>query len=75
MKRSSPKLIGAIVLLNFDSSLLELFKSNNYNIKIKKQSLKFKEGKRPYLLACCNVRWRDLNLEMNKNHILYTLKP
>jgi hypothetical protein len=54
-KRNSPKLTGAIVILSFDSSSLEFFKSNNCNIKIKKQSLKFKEGKGTYLLACCNV--------------------
>jgi hypothetical protein len=41
----------------------------------KKQSLKFKEGKGTYLLACYNVWWRNFNLKVNKNHILYTLKP
>jgi hypothetical protein len=34
-----------------------------------------KEWRVACLLAGYNVQWRDLNLKMNKNPILYTLKP
>jgi hypothetical protein len=34
-----------------------------------------KEGRKTYFLTCYNVQWRDLNLKMNKNLVLYILKP
>jgi hypothetical protein len=66
--------LGAIALLSFGPSSLELLKTNNYNIKIFKK-LEIERRGRAYLLACYSMRWRDLNLKMNKNYILYTLKP
>ncbi len=75
MERSSFKLSSAIAFLCFGLSLLELLKTNTYNMIFFKKSLKLKEGKRAYLLACCSVRQSDLDLKMNKNHILYIFKP
>ncbi len=44
MERSSPKLIDAIALLSFGSSLLVLLRCFTCNIKIKKQNMKGEKG-------------------------------
>ncbi len=62
-------LVWALAWAHWSSSKQTIATSNIF------KSLKLKARKGTYLLTCYSMQWRDLNLKMNKNHILYTLKP